>query len=48
MDQRLGFAQLPLFLQMLGLAAAIFGYDFLLVWAMASNAFFVRDGAHSV
>ncbi len=42
LDQRLGLTpQLPLYLQMLGLAAAIFGYDFLLVWAMASNAFFV-------
>ena len=42
LDQRLGLtAQLPLYLQMIGLAAAIFGYDFLLVWAMASNAFFV-------
>lgn len=32
---------LPLILQIIGLVIAVVGYDFLLVWAMASNAFFV-------
>lgn len=32
---------LPTGLQALGLAAAVLGYDVLLVWAMVSNAFFV-------
>ncbi len=33
--------QLPLILRVIGLVAAIVGYDVLLVWAMASNAFFI-------
>jgi protein-S-isoprenylcysteine O-methyltransferase Ste14 len=33
--------QLPLALQIIGLAVAIAGYNFLLVWAMVSNAYFV-------
>ena len=45
---------LPLVLQGIGLVVAILGYDFLLVWAMVSNAFFVAtiriqtDRQHSV
>ncbi|MCG8350605.1 MAG: isoprenylcysteine carboxylmethyltransferase family protein [Chloroflexales bacterium] len=45
---------LPLVLQGIGLVGAILGYDFLLVWAMVSNAFFVAtvriqtDRQHSV
>lgn len=42
LDVRLGWSPpLPLALQVIGLVAAIVGYDVLLVWAMASNAFFV-------
>ena len=42
LDVRLSWSpQLPLALQIIGLVAAIVGYDFLLVWAMVSNAFFV-------
>ena len=42
LDVRLSWSpQLPLTLQAIGLAAAVCGYDILLVWAMASNAFFV-------
>jgi protein-S-isoprenylcysteine O-methyltransferase Ste14 len=42
LDVRRGWSpQLPLTLQMLGLAIAILGHNFLLVWAMVSNAFFV-------
>lgn len=42
LDVRLSWSpQLPLTLQVIGLVAAIVGYDFLLVWAMVSNAFFV-------
>jgi protein-S-isoprenylcysteine O-methyltransferase Ste14 len=42
LDVRLGWSlQLPLTLKIIGLVAAAFGYDFLLVWAMVSNAFFV-------
>jgi protein-S-isoprenylcysteine O-methyltransferase Ste14 len=42
LDVRLSWSpQLPLTLQVIGLVAAILGYDFLLVWAMVSNAFFV-------
>ena len=42
LDVRLGWSpQLPFAIQIAGLVAAAFGQDFLLVWAMASNAFFV-------
>jgi protein-S-isoprenylcysteine O-methyltransferase Ste14 len=42
LDVRFGWSQqFPPALQGIGLAAAIVGYDFLLVWAMVSNAFFV-------
>ena len=42
LDVRLGWSpQLPLALQIIGFVLAAFGYDFLLVWSMASNAFFV-------
>ena len=42
LDVRLGWSPpLPLALQIIGLLTAIAGYDVLLVWAMASNAFFV-------
>jgi protein-S-isoprenylcysteine O-methyltransferase Ste14 len=42
LDVRWGWSpQLPLPLQVSGLALGAFGYDFLLVWAMVSNAFFV-------
>jgi protein-S-isoprenylcysteine O-methyltransferase Ste14 len=42
LDVRLSWSpQLSLTLQALGFAIAVFGYDFLLVWAMVSNAFFV-------
>jgi protein-S-isoprenylcysteine O-methyltransferase Ste14 len=42
LDVRLGWSpQLPLALQMIGLVVAVMGHDFLLVWAMVSNAFFV-------
>jgi len=42
LDVRLSWSpQLPLTLHVIGLVAAIVGYDFLLVWAMVSNAFFV-------
>lgn len=42
LDVRWGWSpQLPLAIQIIGLVMAIFGYDFLLVWAMVSNAFFV-------
>ena len=42
LDVRFGWSpQLPVILRAVGLIAAIFGYDFLLVWAMVSNAFFV-------
>lgn len=42
LDVRLGWSpQLPLFVQIVGLLVSVFGHDFLLVWAMASNAFFV-------
>ncbi|MFC1879265.1 methyltransferase family protein [Chloroflexota bacterium] len=42
LDVRLSWSpQLPLTLQVIGFVAAIVGYDFLLVWAMVSNAFFV-------
>ena len=42
LDVRLGWSpQLPLTLQVIGLVAAIVGNDILLVWSMASNAFFV-------
>jgi protein-S-isoprenylcysteine O-methyltransferase Ste14 len=42
LDVRLGWSQpfAPL-VQVLGLIVAVVGYDFLLVWAMVSNAFFV-------
>jgi protein-S-isoprenylcysteine O-methyltransferase Ste14 len=39
---RLGWSpQFPLALQIIGLVVAVLGHDFLLVWAMVSNAFFV-------
>jgi len=42
LDVRLGWSpQLPFVLQIIGLIVAAFGHDFLLVWSMASNAFFV-------
>ncbi|MFZ5807676.1 MAG: methyltransferase family protein [Chloroflexota bacterium] len=42
LDVRWGWSpQLPLAIQIIGLVVAVFGYDFLLVWAMVSNAFFV-------
>ncbi len=42
LDVRWGWSpQLPLALQMTGLLIAVFGQNFLLVWAMVSNAFFV-------
>jgi protein-S-isoprenylcysteine O-methyltransferase Ste14 len=42
LDVRLGWSQqFPLTLQVIGLVAAIVGYDFILIWAMVSNAFFV-------
>lgn len=42
LDVRLGWSpQLPPAVQIAGLAVAILGYDVLLVWAMASNAFFI-------
>ena len=42
LDVRLGWSQpFPLGVQLLGLAAAVIGYDVLLVWSMVSNAFFV-------
>ena len=42
LDARLSWSPpLPFILQIIGLVAAIIGYDFLLVWAMVSNAFFV-------
>lgn len=42
LDVRLGWSpQFPLALQIIGLIVAILGHDFLLVWAMVSNAFFV-------
>jgi protein-S-isoprenylcysteine O-methyltransferase Ste14 len=42
LDVRLGWSPLfPLAVQVAGLVVAIFGYDILLVWSMASNAFFV-------
>ena len=42
LDVRLGWSpQLPFILQIIGLIVAAFGHDFLLVWSMASNAFFV-------
>lgn len=34
-------AAIAVALQIMGLVASIVGYDFLLVWAMVSNAFFV-------
>jgi len=42
LDVRLGWSPVfPLALRIMGLAAAVAGYDVLLVWAMVSNAFFV-------
>ncbi|GAB4160393.1 MAG: isoprenylcysteine carboxylmethyltransferase family protein [Candidatus Promineifilaceae bacterium] len=42
LDVRLSWSPpLPLALQIMGLVIAVVGYDFLLVWAMASNAFSV-------
>lgn len=42
LDARFGWTPpLPLGVQLAGLAAAILGYDGLLVWAMVTNAFFV-------
>ena len=42
LDVRLGWSpQFPLALQIIGLVVAVFGHDFLFVWAMVSNAFFV-------
>ncbi len=42
LDVRLGWSpQLPLALQIPGLLIAVFGHNFLFVWAMVSNAFFV-------
>jgi protein-S-isoprenylcysteine O-methyltransferase Ste14 len=42
LDVRLGWSpQFPSTLQIAGLVVAVLGYDFLFVWAMASNAFFV-------
>ena len=42
LDVRWGWTgPLPLGVQLAGLAVAIIGYDVLLVWAMAANAFFV-------
>lgn len=42
LDVRWGWSpQLPLAVQILGLVMALFGYNVVLVWAMASNAFFV-------
>jgi len=42
LDVRMGWSpQLPLALQIMGFILAAFGYDFLLVWSMTSNAFFV-------
>ncbi len=55
LDVRWGWTPpLPLAVQLLGLAAAIFGHDVLLVWSMAANAFFIAtvriqtDRQHSV
>ena len=42
LDVRWGWSpQLPLALQVISLVVAVLGHDILLVWAMASNAFFV-------
>jgi protein-S-isoprenylcysteine O-methyltransferase Ste14 len=42
LDVRLGWSpQLPFTLQIIGLVVAVLGHDFLFVWAMVSNAFFV-------
>ena len=42
LDVRSGWSpQLPLTLQIPGLLVAVFGHNFLFVWAMVSNAFFV-------
>lgn len=42
LDARWGWSPpLPLWVQLLGLALAVCGYDVLLVWAMVVNAFFV-------
>jgi protein-S-isoprenylcysteine O-methyltransferase Ste14 len=42
LNVRLGWApHVPIVLEFVGLAAAALGYDFLLTWAMVSNAFFV-------
>ena len=42
LDVRWGWSPLlPLALQVIGLVAAVLGYDLLLVWAMVSNTFFV-------
>jgi protein-S-isoprenylcysteine O-methyltransferase Ste14 len=42
LDVRLDWSsQMPLVVQLIGLLAAVLGQDVLLVWSMASNAFFV-------
>lgn len=42
LDVRLGWSSpMPPTLHLVGLLAGVLGYDFLLVWAMVSNAFFV-------
>ena len=42
LDVRLGWSlQFPLAVQIIGFIVALLGHDFLLVWAMVSNAFFV-------
>ena len=42
LDVRLGWSpQFPFALQIIGLVVAVLGHDFLFVWSMVSNAFFV-------
>ena len=42
LDVRLGWTPpLPLIVHLAGLVLTVFGYDFLLVWSMVTNAFFV-------
>jgi protein-S-isoprenylcysteine O-methyltransferase Ste14 len=55
LDVRMGWTpQLPFAIQIFGLVAAVVSYDFLIVWAMVSNTFFVTtvriqtDRQHSV
>lgn len=41
LDVRFGWAQpFPLWVQVAGVVVAVFGYDILLIWSMAANAFF--------